>query len=71
MPEFKGPFGLWSFPLLNLFLEAFRTRIQASSSVKEVPFKNQEYYKIIRTKDGSIDGIEIHRKVDSDGAEKQ
>ncbi len=74
--EVKGPFGLWSFPLLNFFLETLKARTAALSAkdsrvslpvVNTRPFQNEEYYKIIRGKDGSIEGINIHRKVEQIG----
>ena len=58
---FKGPLGIWNFPLLNLLLEM----MQGSAGQKLRPaMKNVEVIKWTDWKDRPRE-IEIHREVES------
>jgi hypothetical protein len=68
-PRFKGPLGIWVFPILN-FIYEFIQSIKSRSRPSILPriylsqgFENVEEWEIIRDETGRLKKIVAHRKV--------
>ena len=68
MVAFKGPFGFWMFPLINLILGMAPSFGKDSNIPKSGDFsvsaENLEEWKLIRDPvSGRLMGLEVHREV--------
>jgi len=67
--DFRGPLGIWHFPIINLILSIIRSRfggsVGASRPLLSSPkgFENVEEIEVVEDEKGDIKRIIVHRRV--------